>query len=224
MMTERSRQTLPSWTRWGAYGRGGRFPTGKRCLDLVLVLISAPLWGPLLVGVALLVRWRIGSPVLFRQERPGLGGRIYRMSKFRSMTEERGSDGLLLPDAQRLGPFGRWLRSTSLDELPELLNVLGGSMSLVGPRPLLTRYLERYSPEQRRRHDLPPGITGWAQVSGRNALTWDEKFACDVWYVDNASLGLDLWILARTVWTVIRRDGISAAGEATMPEFVGRDS
>jgi lipopolysaccharide/colanic/teichoic acid biosynthesis glycosyltransferase len=174
--------------------------------------------------VALLVRWRIGSPVLFRQERPGLGGRIYRMSKFRSMTEERGSDGLLLPDAQRLRPFGRWLRSTSLDELPELLNVLGGSMSLVGPRPLLTRYLERYSPEQRRRHDLPPGITGWAQVSGRNALTWDEKFACDVWYVDNASLGLDLWILARTVWTVIRRDGISAAGEATMPEFVGRDS
>ena len=194
----------------------------KRVLDLVLVLISAPLWGPLLVGVALLVRWRIGSPVLFRQERPGLGGRIYRMSKFRSMTEERGSDGLLLPDAQRLRPFGRWLRSTSLDELPELLNVLGGSMSLVGPRPLLTRYLERYSPEQRRRHDLPPGITGWAQVSGRNALTWDEKFACDVWYVDNASLGLDLWILARTVWTVIRRDGISAAGEATMPEFVGR--
>ena len=194
----------------------------KRVLDLVLVLISAPLWGPLLVGVALLVRWRIGSPVLFRQERPGLGGRIYRMSKFRSMTEERGSDGLLLPDAQRLRPFGRWLRSTSLDELPELSNVLGGSMSLVGPRPLLTRYLERYSPEQRRRHDLPPGITGWAQVSGRNALTWDEKFACDVWYVDNASLGLDLWILARTVWTVIRRDGISAAGEATMPEFGGR--
>ena len=193
----------------------------KRVLDLVLVLISAPLWGPLLVGVALLVRWRIGSPVLFRQERPGLGGRIYRMSKFRSMTEERGSDGLLLPDAQRLRPFGRWLRSTSLDELPELLNVLGGSMSLVGPRPLLTRYLERYSPEQRRRHDLPPGITGWAQVSGRNALTWDEKFACDVWYVDNASLGLDLWILARTVWTVLRRDGISAAGEATMPEFMG---
>ncbi len=196
----------------------------KRVLDLVLVLISAPLWGPLLVGVALLVRWRIGSPVLFRQDRPGLGGRIYRMSKFRSMTEERGSDGLLLPDAQRLRPFGRWLRSTSLDELPELLNVLGGSMSLVGPRPLLTRYLERYSPEQRRRHDLPPGITGWAQVSGRNALTWDEKFACDVWYVDNASLGLDLWILARTVWTVIRRDGISAAGEATMPEFGGQDS
>ena len=194
----------------------------KRVLDLVLVLISAPLWGPLLVGVAWLVRWRIGSPVLFRQERPGLGGRIYRMSKFRSMTEERGSDGLLLPDAQRLRPFGRWLRSTSLDELPELLNVLSGRMSLVGPRPLLTRYLERYSPEQRRRHDLPPGITGWAQVSGRNALTWDEKFACDVWYVDNASLGLDLWILARTVWTVIRRDGISAAGEATMPEFVGR--
>jgi sugar transferase EpsL len=194
----------------------------KRGLDLVLVLISAPLWGPLLVGVALLVRRRIGSPVLFRQERPGLAGRIYRMSKFRSMTEERGSDGLLLPDAQRLRPFGRWLRSTSLDELPELLNVLSGRMSLVGPRPLLTRYLERYSPEQRRRHDLPPGITGWAQVSGRNALTWDEKFACDVWYVENASLGLDLWILARTVWTVIRRDGISAAGEATMPEFMGR--
>ena len=215
------RQERPLWTHWGAYRRSQRFPLRKRLMDLVLLIAAAPAWVPILVLVAVVVRLRIGSPVLFRQNRPGLNGEIYPMIKFRSMTEERGPDGALLPDAQRLGPFGRWLRSTSLDELPELLNVLRGEMSLVGPRPLLVQYLERYSPEQRRRHDLPPGITGWAQINGRNALAWPEKFACDVWYIDHASLGLDLWILMRTLWTVVRRDGISAAGDATMPEFRG---
>lgn len=214
-------QERPVWTRWGAYRRSQRFPLRKRLMDLVLLIAAAPAWVPILVLVAVVVRLRIGSPVLFRQNRPGLNGEIYPMIKFRSMTEERGPDGALLPDAQRLGPFGRWLRSTSLDELPELLNVLRGEMSLVGPRPLLVQYLERYSPEQRRRQDLPPGITGWAQINGRNALAWPEKFACDVWYIDHAGLGLDLWILMRTLWTVVRRDGISAAGDATMPEFRG---
>ena len=205
----------------GRYGTARRFPPTKRFFDLFLLLATAPFWISILALVALLVRLRLGSPVLFRQDRPGLLGRIFRMTKFRSMTDERDAAGNLLPDAVRLGPFGRRLRSTSLDELPELLCVLRGEMSLVGPRPLLPRYLTRYNAEQARRHDLPPGLTGWAQINGRNALSWEEKFRLDVWYTENASIGLDLWILLQTVGKVLRRDGISAAGEATMQEFTG---
>lgn len=193
----------------------------KRVLDLVIVLGSAPLWVPLLLVLAVMVRRSMGVPVLFRQPRPGLHGRVFEMRKFRTMTDSRDAEGHLLPDAERLTRFGRWLRATSLDELPELLNVLRGDMSLVGPRPLLVRYLERYSPEQARRHDVPPGLTGWAQIHGRNALSWEDKFRLDVWYVDHRSLWLDVTILFRTLFKVVRREGISASGEATMPEFLG---
>lgn len=195
--------------------------TAKRLLDLLLTVPALLLGFPLLLALALLVRLRLGSPVLFRQQRPGLHGRPFTLLKFRTMTNARDTTGALLPDAQRLPPFGRWLRSTSLDELPELLNVLRGDMSLVGPRPLLMEYLPLYSPEQARRHDVRPGITGWAQIHGRNALSWDEKFARDVWYVDHRSFWLDLRILAATLSKVLRREGISAVGEATMPRFQG---
>jgi sugar transferase EpsL len=205
----------------GRYGEVRRFPPSKRLFDLIVLFATAPIWVSILALVALLVRLRLGSPILFQQDRPGLLGRIFRMTKFRSMTDERDPSGNPLPDAVRLVPFGNRLRSTSLDELPELLCVLKGEMSLVGPRPLLPRYLPRYTAEQARRHDLPPGLTGWAQINGRNALHWEEKFRLDVWYVENASLGLDLWILIQTVGSVLRRDGISAAGEATMQEFMG---
>lgn len=193
----------------------------KRLFDLGLVLASAPVWLPLLLVLALIVRIKLGCPVLFRQRRPGVHGQIFELIKFRTMTSTADARGQLLPDAQRLTPFGRWLRCTSLDELPELLNVLKGEMSLVGPRPLRVEYLARYSPEQARRHEVPPGITGWVQVNGRNALSWEEKFKLDVWYVNNQSLWLDIKILAKTVGKVVLRDGISAAGEATMPEFQG---
>jgi lipopolysaccharide/colanic/teichoic acid biosynthesis glycosyltransferase len=193
----------------------------KRLFDLVLVLVTLPLWLLVLVGVAVLVRLKLGSPVFYRQERPGRNGVIFRLIKFRSMTDARDAAGNLLPDAERLTRFGRRLRSSSLDELPELFNVLLGHMSLVGPRPLLKRYLERYSPAQARRHEVRPGLTGWAQINGRNAISWDEKFRLDVWYVDHRSLWLDVKIIFLTLWRVIRRDGISAAGEATMPEFMG---
>ena len=186
---------------------------------------AALLW--LILPLALLgfmVRSKLGGPVLFRQIRPGLHGRPFMMIKFRTMTDERGADGELLPDAQRLTPFGRFLRLTSLDELPELWNVLRGDMSLVGPRPLLMEYLPLYSPEQARRHELRPGITGWAQVNGRNALSWEERFKLDVWYVDHRSLWLDLRILWLTVRKVIMREGISAQGEATMSRFTGNQS
>ena len=169
--------------------------------------------------VALAVARKLGRPVLFRQTRPGLYGAPFGMVKFRTMTDVRDASGALLPDAERLPPFGRFLRSSSLDELPELWNVLRGEMSLVGPRPLLMRYVARYTPEQARRHDVRPGITGLAQVSGRNAISWDDKFGLDVQYVERCSLRLDAWILWKTVAQVVRRDGISAAGEATMPEF-----
>jgi len=192
----------------------------KRCLDLGLVLLSAPLWAPLLLVLAGLVRMKLGAPVLFRQKRPGRDERIFELVKFRTMTDARGADGRLLSDAERLTPFGRWLRATSLDELPELWNVLRGEMSLVGPRPLLVQYLSRYSAAQRRRHAVPPGLTGWAQINGRNALSWEEKFALDVWYVEHQACGLDLKILLLTVWQVVARRGISAPGEATMPEFL----
>lgn len=193
----------------------------KRLFDLLLsigLLLALAL--PLLLLWAL-VRRKLGSPVLFRQVRPGLHGRPFMMVKFRTMTDERGANGELLPDAQRLTAFGRFLRASSLDELPELWNVLRGEMSLVGPRPLLMEYLPLYSPEQARRHEVRPGITGWAQVNGRNALSWDERFKLDVWYVDHRSLWLDLRILWLTVRKVIVREGISAQGEATMPRFTG---
>lgn len=197
--------------------RGG----GKRLLDVVLSAAGLFVLSPVLLVVAVLVRVRLGSPVLFRQRRPGLSGRSFVLLKFRSMSSARDASGELLPDAVRLGSFGWLLRSTSLDELPELWNVLRGDMSLVGPRPLLESYLPLYSASQARRHAVRPGLTGWAQVNGRNALSWPEKFDLDVWYVDHVSLRLDLRILRLTVVGVLRRSGISAQGEATMPPFEG---
>lgn len=194
---------------------------GKRFLDLALGIPAVVLAAPVMLVVAGLVRVLLGKPVFFRQDRPGLGKRIFTLYKFRTMADSYGRKGELLPDGERLVPFGAFLRRTSLDELPELFNVLKGDMSLVGPRPLLTQYLGRYTPEQARRHGVKPGITGWAQVNGRNAITWEEKFELDVWYVDHLSFGLDLKILAVTLWKVLRREGISAEGEATMPEFIG---
>ena len=196
---------------------GGRYI--KRYFDLAAVIISSPIWVPLFAAVAFLVRWKLGSPIFFRQKRPGCGEQIFEMIKFRSMREAVDSNGRALADAERLTSFGRRLRATSLDELPELINVLRGEMSLVGPRPLLVEYLMRYSNEQRRRHLVSPGLTGWAQVNGRNALSCEEKFALDVWYVENRSFRLDLLILFLTVWQVLSRKGVSAHGEATMPEF-----
>ena len=195
----------------------------KRFFDLVLACL-----GLLLLAIPLLfliwkIRRKLGSPVFFRQTRPGRRGKPFEMVKFRTMTDARGPDGQLLPDRLRLTPFGRFLRAASLDELPELWNVLKGDMSLVGPRPLLIEYLPLYSAEQSRRHEVRSGITGWAQVNGRNALSWDEKFKLDVWYVDHRSLWLDIKILWLTVRKVLVREGISAAGEATMPAFKGSD-
>ena len=196
----------------------------KRLFDLLAAALGLLLLTVPLALLAWQVRRKLGSPVLFTQVRPGLHGRPFRMVKFRTMTDARDASGALLPDAQRLTPFGRFLRASSLDELPELWNVLRGDMSLVGPRPLLMEYLPLYSPEQARRHEVRPGITGWAQVNGRNAISWADKFALDVWYVDHRSLWLDLRILWLTVRKVLVRDGISAAGEATMPRFEGDKS
>lgn len=193
----------------------------KRLFDLLLSLGVLLVFALPLLMLGVLVRRKLGSPVLFRQVRPGLHGRPFMMLKFRTMTDERGPEGEWLPDAVRLTCFGRWLRATSLDELPELWNVLKGDMSLVGPRPLLLEYLPLYSPEQARRHEVRPGITGWAQVNGRNAISWEQKFALDVWYVDHRSLWLDIKILWLTVKKVLVRDGISAEGDATMPKFTG---
>lgn len=198
-----------------------RNPLSKRLFDLIAAAVGLVFALPVMGVVALLVRLKLGRPVLFRQQRPGLNGEIFTLRKFRTMRDAVDREGKALPDAERLTPFGRKLRSTSLDELPELFSVLSGEMSLVGPRPLLVRYLGRYSPEQMRRHEMRPGITGWAQVNGRNALSWEEKFALDVWYVDHWSFWLDLRILWRTVWNVVRREGISGGGEATMREFMG---
>jgi len=193
----------------------------KRAMDLVGALAALVLLSPVVAVLCILVRSKLGSPVLFRQVRPGMDGRPFNMVKFRTMTDERGPDGALLPDAQRLTALGAWLRSTSLDELPELFNVLKGDMSLVGPRPLLMDYLSLYDDRQARRHEVRPGITGWAQINGRNALSWEEKFELDVWYVDNRSLGLDIKILFKTVLQVLKRDGISHGEDATMPRFEG---
>ena len=193
----------------------------KRFFDMVVILVAAPLWIPILVTVALLVRLKIGKPVFFQQIRPGLGGELFKLIKFRSMTDARGSDDQKLSDEDRLSPFGCWLRSTSLDEVPTLWSVLKGDMSLVGPRPLLPEYLPLYSPRQARRHEMPPGVTGWAQVNGRNALSWEKKFELDVWYVDNQNLLLDLRILLCTFKKVLARDGISGSDVATMAPFKG---
>lgn len=196
---------------------------GKRLLDVVLVVLAAPVWVPLVAVIAGLVRLKLGPPVFFTQERPGRHARPFRLVKFRTMTNAHDASGALLPDAQRLTTFGRALRSTSLDELPELWSVLRGDMSLVGPRPLLTRYLSRYNDRHRRRHEVRPGITGLAQVSGRNAITWNEKLELDVAYVERCSLSLDVRILGRTLRSVVRREGITADNAATMPEFTGYD-
>lgn len=194
---------------------------GKRLFDILFSLTVLTITALPMLVLAAAIAVKMGRPVLFRQKRPGLHGRIFEMVKFRSMTSERGADGELLPDADRLTPLGKFLRRTSLDEFPAFLNVLKGDMSVVGPRPLLVQYLPRYSAEQLRRHLVKPGVTGWAQVNGRNALSWEDKFKLDTWYVDNAGLWLDIKIIARTVGKVLRRDGISAAGEATMQEFTG---
>ncbi|GAB4485025.1 MAG: sugar transferase [Anaerolineales bacterium] len=201
------------------------FPAGippcKRIFDLLLSALGLVILSPVLLLVAILVRIYHGSPVIFTQKRPGFKGTPFYIYKFRTMTDSCDENGNLLPDAQRLTRLGRFLRSSSLDELPELFNVLRGEMSVVGPRPLLMQYLARYSPEQARRHDVLPGITGWAQVNGRNALTWEDKFRLDVWYVDNWSLWLDVKIILLTVWKVFKREGISQPGHATAEEFMG---
>ena len=195
--------------------------TIKRTIDLVGAVIGLMLSSLLLLAIALLVRLKLGSPVLFRQQRPGLYGQPFMMLKFRTMSDACDAAGNLLPDVERLTPFGRFLRSTSLDELPELINVLRGDMSLVGPRPLMMQYLPHYTPEQARRHIVKPGLTGWAQVNGRNGLSWEEKFAFDVWYVAHQSLWLDLKIIALTVLKIVKREGISQPGQATAEEFKG---
>jgi sugar transferase EpsL len=194
----------------------------KRFLDVILVVGSAPAWLPIFLLVALLVRLKMGPGIFFRQKRPGKNGKIFELIKFRTLTNDRDAGGNLLPDSQRLTTFGGRLRSSSLDELPELLNVLRGDMSLVGPRPLLVQYLDRYTPEQMRRHEVKPGLTGWAQVNGRNAVSWEQKFKHDVWYVDHQSILLDLKIIALTLKTVFKREGINDTGnQVGMEEFRG---
>ncbi|HWC76265.1 MAG TPA: sugar transferase [Blastocatellia bacterium] len=195
----------------------------KRLLDCLVALMGILILSPLAIGIALAIWLTNGRPVIFRQLRPGLNGRTFSMLKFRTMNEARDREHQLLPDGLRMTRLGGFLRSTSLDELPQLLNVLRGDLSLVGPRPLLIQYLGRYTPEQARRHDVLPGITGWAQVNGRNALSWEQKFALDVWYVDNWSLRLDFVILLRTIARVVNQQGVARDGHATMPEFMGTD-
>jgi lipopolysaccharide/colanic/teichoic acid biosynthesis glycosyltransferase len=193
----------------------------KRAFDFLGAAAALLLLAPAMLVLALLVRHKLGAPVLFSQRRPGRGGRVFTMWKFRSMTDAKDAAGQVRPDAERLTTFGRWLRSTSLDELPELFNILNGDMSFVGPRPLLVEYLKCYSPEQARRHEVRPGLTGWAQINGRNALSWEEKFRLDVWYVDHRTFFLDFKIIVLTALKVVRRDGIAGAGEATMARFTG---
>jgi lipopolysaccharide/colanic/teichoic acid biosynthesis glycosyltransferase len=196
----------------------------KKFVDLTIGSLLLVILSPVLGAIALLLWATMGRPVLFRQERSGLNGRPFQIIKFRTMTDKHDSSGRALPDEIRLTALGRFLRALSLDELPELWNVLRGELSLVGPRPLMAQYLERYSPEQARRHEFMPGITGWAQINGRNDLPWEQKFALDVWYVDNWSLGLDFRILMKTFWQVLKRDGISRSGHGTAPEFMGSGS
>jgi sugar transferase EpsL len=196
----------------------------KRGFDALLSLVLLLFLFPVLALIVLAIRMCLGSPVLFRQVRAGFRGKTFSLLKFRTMLETRDARGAPLPDRERLTRLGCFLRNTSVDELPELINVLRGEMSLVGPRPLLVQYLKRYTPEQMRRHEVKPGITGWAQVNGRNAITWEQRFAFDVWYVDHWSLWLDLKILTMTAWKIVRREGIRHPGEATMSEFMGTRS
>ena len=196
----------------------------KRGMDVVGATIGLILLSPALAAVWLALRVTVGKPVLFRQTRPGLRGQPFDMIKFRTMNDARDQDGDLLPDECRLTSLGRFLRKTSLDELPELWNIMRGDMSLVGPRPLLMQYLDRYTPEQARRHEVKPGLTGWAQINGRNAISWEDKFRLDVWYVDHRSIRLDIRIIILTIWKTMRREGISASTHATMPEFMGAES
>lgn len=193
----------------------------KRIIDATVASLALVLLSPLLLALAVASRRTLGSPILFRQNRPGLGGGPFTLLKFRTMTEDRGSDGNLRPDADRLTPYGQWLRSTSLDELPELWNVLKGDMSLVGPRPLLMEYLPLYSSSQARRHEVRPGITGWAQIHGRNSISWPEKFELDVWYVDHVSFGIDMKVMWQTMLTVFSGRGVNAPDGGTMPPFTG---
>ena len=195
----------------------------KRVMDVIGACVALICFFPFFVVIWLVLRLTVGSPVLFRQQRPGLEGKPFTLIKFRTMTDARDADGRPLPDEERLTAFGRFLRSTSFDELPEFINVLRGEMSLVGPRPLLMQYLPRYTPEQARRHEVKPGLTGWAQINGRNAITWEERFALDVWYVDHRTLALDVRIFLRTIWQVLKREGIRESGRATMSEFMGSD-
>lgn len=194
---------------------------GKRFFDVIASALGLLLLAPVIAVLAWKIRKNLGAPVLFRQQRPGRGGKPFEMIKFRTMRDAQDEQGQPLPDAERMTPFGSFLRASSLDELPELWNVLKGDMSLVGPRPLLMEYLPLYSAQQHRRHEVRPGVTGWAQVNGRNALSWEEKFKLDVWYVDNRSFRLDLKILLMTVGKVVKKDGINAEGEATMSKFTG---
>ena len=196
----------------------------KRLADVVMSAAGMFLLSPVFAVLAVLVRLKLGTPVLFCQQRPGLHGQPFVIFKFRTMTDARDADGKLLPDCERLLPFGRFLRSTSLDELPELINVFVGKMSLVGPRPLMMKYLGRYTAEQARRHEVKPGITGWAQVNGRNAATWEDRFRLDVWYVDNWSLWLDTKILLRSVLAVLKRENVTQDGRATVDEFMGTEA
>jgi lipopolysaccharide/colanic/teichoic acid biosynthesis glycosyltransferase len=193
----------------------------KRMMDILGAGFGLVLLSPVIAILWIMIRRRLGAPVLFRQTRPGKDGIPFEMIKFRTMKDALGPDGTPLPDAERLTPFGAKLRGASLDELPELINVVKGEMSLVGPRPLLMEYLPLYSPQQARRHDVRPGVTGWAQINGRNAISWPEKFNLDVWYVENRTLWLDIKIIALTIKKVVKRDGISAAGDVTMPKFTG---
>ena len=201
-----------------------RYPLVKGLVDRFSAAIAIVALIPLFIVIIFLSHYFLGSPLLFSQLRTGYRGKAFWLFKFRTMTNARDASGNLLPDDQRLTPFGRWLRATSIDELPELINILRGEMSFIGPRPLLMQYLPLYSPQQARRHDVKPGFSGWAQINGRNAISWEEKFYFDVWYVDNQSFVLDLRIFLLTIWKVIRREGISAAGEATMPTFTGTAS
>jgi sugar transferase EpsL len=195
----------------------------KRAFDVISVSIGLILLSPLLLVVAVIVRIKLGSPVIFKQQRPGLDGNPFFMYKFRTMTDARDTDGNLMHDEERLPAFGKFLRSTSLDELPELFCVLKGDMSLIGPRPLMMKYLPRYTPQQARRHEVKPGITGWAQVNGRNAISWEEKFDLDIWYVDNWNLWIDFKILFKTVAMVFKRHGITEEGSATIEQFMGTE-
>lgn len=196
----------------------------KRLLDVIISAAALVILSPLLIVLALLIRVKLGASVIFSQVRPGYRGRPFTLYKFRTMNERRNIKGKMIPDADRLTAAGKFLRASSLDELPELWNVVKGDMSLVGPRPLLIQYLERYTPVQARRHEVRPGITGWAQVNGRNAISWEEKFKLDVWYVDNWSLWLDIKIIGMTIWKILAREGINHPGQATMEEFMGSNS